>query len=314
MLDVLKNHKYRGGKEALLFFICDVIGNRQISIRDAEILCSHALGRYYLSVEELVTYCQEFGWINVSEDTISVTSSISALLNDKIKLNEELIVSTVKQLFSHNIIEPNMFSYDAVRSCYLFKNELLPLSLSSLRNLLISQGFLTPLRGSLGTRFYISPEYDSLISFQCREKRKQLSLEDLKKQLENNELAGENAELFVLEYEKKRLGRPLCEKIKRISEIDVTAGYDIVSFNSAQSQKLDRFIEVKALSAMGFFWSSNEYKIAKLKGENFYLYLVELDKAVNSEYIPKVIQNPAVKIMEEDSWLVEAQSFFIKHV
>ena len=33
-----------------------------------------------------------------------------------------------------------------------------------------------------------------------------MSLEQLKKRLENNELAGEKAELFVLEYERQRLG------------------------------------------------------------------------------------------------------------
>ena len=66
---------------------------------------------------------------------------------------------------------------------------------------------------------------------------------------------------FVLCFEKVRIGHPLCENIKRISEIDVSAGYDIVSFNSSQSQKLDRFIEVKAISNNGFYWSKNEFEI-----------------------------------------------------
>lgn len=164
-----------------------------------------------------------------------------------------------------------MFYYDSVQFRYAFKNELLPLSLSSVRNVLISQGFLIPLRDTQGTRFYISPTYDALVAKHCKERRKQLSLEQLKKQFERNELAGEKAELFVLEYEKRRLGLPLCEKVRRISEIDVTAGYDIVSFDSPQSREPDRFIEVKAVSSAGFYWSKNEYEIAKLKGDMYYL-------------------------------------------
>ena len=53
MLDALKNLKYLGGKEGLLFFFCDVVGTRQVSVSDAEIICSHLHGKQNLSVEEI---------------------------------------------------------------------------------------------------------------------------------------------------------------------------------------------------------------------------------------------------------------------
>ncbi len=314
MLSVLKNLKYPGGKEDLLFFICDVVGSSQIKIKDAEIICSHASGKRYLSVENLISYCHALGWLHISDDSISVSSSIIAFLNDKEKLNKELIVSTVNQLFDGSIVDANMFYYDTIQHCYAFKNELLPLSLSSVRNILISQGFLIPLRDLQGTRFLIDSNYDSLVAKHCKERHKQMSLEKLKKQLENNELAGEQAELFVLEYEKKRLGPSLCEKVKRISEVDVTAGYDIVSFESSRSQEPDRFIEVKAVSNTGFFWSRIEYEIAKLKGETYYLYLTDLTKINQPDYTPQIINNPAVNIMKSEEWFVETQSYFIKRI
>ena len=180
--------------------------------------------------------------------------------------------------------------------------------------MLISQGFLIAIRDSQGTKFYIAPEYDTLVAKHCKSKRKQLSIEQLKKQLEENELAGEKAELFVMSYEKERIGRPLCEEIKRISEVDTAAGYDIVSFNSPQSQVPDRFIEVKAISSAGFFWSKNEYEIAKLKGELYYLYLVELNRVGELGYTPEMIQDPATSIMEADGWFVEAQAYHIIRV
>lgn len=314
MLNVLKNLNYHGGKEGLLFFICDVIGYNQIRIKDAKIICAHAPEKHYLSVSDLTSYCCALGWLQILDDNISVSPNIIAFLNDKEKLNDVLIISTVNQLFEESIVDASMFYYDTVQCCYAFKNELLPLSLSCVRNVLISQGFLVPLRDSQGTRFYIAPTYDTLVAKHCKEQRWQLSLEKLQKQLESNELAGEKAELFVLEYEKKRLGLSLREKVKRISEIDVTAGYDIVSFDSNLSQEPDRFIEVKATSNDGFYWSRNEYEIAKLKGNAYYLYLVDLTKVNQPDYLPQIIKNPAINVMESEDWFIETQSYFIKRI
>ena len=66
------------------------------------------------------------------------------------------------------------------------------------------------------------------------------------------------------------MGATLAGKVRRISEVDVTAGYDIISYNSIKSKETDRFIEVKARSSSGFYWSKNEYETAKLKGEPYY--------------------------------------------
>lgn len=314
MLNELKNLNFCGGKEGLLYFLCDVIGANQRKISDAAVLCSHAHGKGYLVLENLISYCRAFGWINLSNEIITVSSSIVKLLNNKAKLNGVLIESTLNQLFKENILDSTMFCYDSIQLCYFFKNEMLPLSLSGIRNMLISQGFFVLLRNAQGTRLYVSSLYDVLVAKYCKQQRKQLSLDKLKRQLQLNEMAGEKAELFVLEYEKKRLGKPLSEKVRRISEIDVEAGYDIVSFNSHYSQEPDRFIEVKAVSDVGFYWSKNEYEIARLKVDKYYLYLVELSKIGRKDYSPLVIQNPAKNVMEADSWFVEAQSFLIRHI
>lgn len=314
MLEELKKLKYNGGGEGLLFFLCDVIGNNPIKIRDAEIICAHAPGKHYLSVEDLIDYCLAFGWIQLEADTVSVSPKLKAILHDKETLNTELIISSVNVLFSEGILDSAMFSYDSLRYCYSFRNERLPLSLSSIRNVLISQCFLIPSRNSQGTRFYISPSYESLIAKHCKAKRTQLSLEKLKKQLENNELAGEKAELFVVEYEKRRLGFKDEAKVKRISDIDVSAGYDIVSVNTPDTVVANRFIEVKAISKAGFFWSKNEYDVAKLLGTNYYLYLVDLTMIYSENYHPEIINNPAEQIVGNCRWLIEPQSYFIKKI
>lgn len=314
MLDELKKLNYKGGKEGLLFFLCDVIGTDHIKISDAEILCSHAPGKGYLCIESLIGYCATFGWIEISKDIVSVSPAISMFLNDKVKLNEMLIVSTVRLLFDESLMDSTMFCYNPVQFSYSFKNELLPLSFSSVRNVLISQGFLIPQRDIHGTHFLISSEYDAFIAKYCKEQHKQLSLIQLKKQLELNNLAGEKAELFAFEYEKRRLGLPLSAMVKRISEIDVHAGYDIVSFDSPQSQEPDRFIEVKAVSETGFYWSKNEYEISRLYGKKYFLYLVNLSKVANKDYDPIIISDPSQTVMNSPDWLIEPESYHIQKV
>lgn len=314
MLEELKNLNYQGGKDGILFFLCDVIGAGPIKISDAVVLCSHAPGKRYLVVESLIRYCAAFGWIQLSEDIVTVKPEIVEFLTDKDKLNNNLVESAVGQLFDSGIIESGMFCYEAIQNCYIFKNEMLPLILSAVRNTLISQGFIVPYREGQSTRFYVSAAYEALVAKYSTKRRKQLSLEQLKKRFEKDSLAGERAELFVIEYERKRLGTPLGDQVKRISEIDVTAGYDIVSFDSPQSQEQDRFIEVKAVSISGFYWSKNEYEIAKLHGDKYFLYLVDLSRITDKEYSPVIISNPALTVMNSQEWLIEPESYHIRKI
>lgn len=217
-------------------------------------------------------------------------------------------------MFDSDILVADMFFYDSVQSQYGFKNECFPLKLSSVRNVLLSQGFLRVNRSIAGSHFYVSPEYETLVASHCVKKRKAMSLEQLKKRLENNELAGEKAELFALEYEHRRLGPEGGTKVKRISDIDVSAGYDIVSVNTPDSLKTNRFIEVKAISEAGFFWSKNEYEVAKLLATDYYLYLIDLTKIYDDNYEPEIINNPAQQITENSLWLIEPQSYHIQKI
>lgn len=58
-------------------------------------------------------------------------------------------------------------------------------------------------------------------------------------------------------YDKARLlSTAFAEKVKRISGIDVSAGYDIVSFEEDASVQYDPFIEVKSFADQPHFYSS----------------------------------------------------------
>ena len=155
-----------------------------------------------------------------------------------------------------------------------------------------------------------------MLSSFCQQSKRTIGIEQLKKQLEENRQAGEKAEQYVLQYEKKRNDKnSLAEKVRIISDIDVCAGYDIVSFDSNDSDDYDRFIEVKAVSkSKSFYWSSNELNTARLKGKHYYLYLVDLNKVSDENYIPDIINDPAGVLFDSEEWFIEPQILKIDHI
>ncbi len=105
---------------------------------------------------------------------------------------------------------------------------------------------------------------------------------------------GEKGEQFVIEYEKKRLANHQeVHRIQSIARIDYNAGYDIMSFQSPDSIEYDRFIEVKTYRKTPYFyWSINQRTMAKMKGQSYFLYIVDMDKIHEADYTPIIIQNP----------------------
>lgn len=314
MLDELKKIKYPGRKEDILFLLRNIIGNRMFLPDDLKVLCSHAPAGYQLSYDDLLSYCKSFAWISENE-VIAVDESLFKYLDSDDALNDELIRRTVKDLFEIGIFKIDMFSYNVVDCRIIFRNERLPLTYSSIRNVLISQGFFVVDRENHKSVIYVNSIYEKIVSRFCKETVRTFTLEQLKAKMENNAIVGAMAEEFVLNYEQQRITNlELVSKIRIISDVDITAGYDIISFDSNQSTRYDRYIEVKATSKNGFFWSVNEYETAKLKGKQYYLYLVDLSKVNCAGYTPLIISNPAKEIMESDGWLVEAESYHIRKI
>ena len=63
-----------------------------------------------------------------------------------------------------------------------------------------------------------------------------MSIDELYKKLRQNNEIGELAEVYAQEYEKTRLKeRGIDKEPLRVSEFDVMAGYDMVSFENVSS-------------------------------------------------------------------------------
>lgn len=182
-----------------------------------------------------------------------------------------------------------------------------PMKLAPYRNLLVELGGLI----REGKRLYLPESVRDEIACNQELSFDGMSPEQLLKRLEENRNAGERAELFVMGFEIRRLGESRGKDVQQVSAISVSAGFDIASFESANSNRYDRLIEVKAIGKDGFFLSSNELDAAKKYGQNYYLYLVDLGDADELDYEPMIIKDPAEYFSHCDNWRVTPSSYHI---
>lgn len=106
-----------------------------------------------------------------------------------------------------------------------------------------------------------------------------VSEKNLKKIQNMKEKIGRAAEEAVLEYEKARLSKfpRVADKIEHIAIKDVSAGYDIKSYERHEEGGFTpRLIEVKAVSSWDyhFYWTRNEIEASRLSSTDYYLYLL----------------------------------------
>jgi hypothetical protein len=125
-----------------------------------------------------------------------------------------------------------------------------------------------------------------------------ISQENLLNLLEQKKKHGIIAEEFVLHLEKERLmnsGRPdLARSVRRISENNIAAGYDILSFDGHESNLLPgRFIEVKGTTSnqVLFYISKNELDMAKRMRNRYWIYCVLNVESKKLKQL-KMIKNP----------------------
>lgn len=227
---------------------------------------------------------------------------------------ETLTAIILRSLISKGIITSNNFKLEIQSELLYYEITHFPLNAAVFRNLLFEIGKLQIVTGKYLIK--IDDKNESFITKSVHVKNRKITEAELLQALEQNRIQGEIAEKWVYEYEKNRLEcKSLAQKIKIVSKIDVTAGFDLVSFDSAASEFYDRFIEVKSFRSFPhFYWSKNEREVALLKGYSYYLYLVDLDKINYSNYHPIIIRNPRKELPIDSSWLIESETLKISKV
>lgn len=160
--------------------------------------------------------------------------------------------------------------------------------------------FEAAFRESVSSRFWrISEPFEAIFLDVVRRSNvrhacRMMSAEQFAARRERDAANGLLAEDWVLAHERLRLeNHPLLDQVRRISDANVSAGFDILSFSSPSALQHDLHIEVKSYVGLRrFFWSRNEIAIAEELGEQYSLYLVDRDLMGAAGYDPQVIRGP----------------------
>lgn len=141
------------------------------------------------------------------------------------------------------------------------------------------------------------------------------SEEDLWQILHAANLRARCAEEYVLVFERTRLkseGRSdLCDLVKRVSEHNVNAGYDIRSFNSDGST---RYIEVKSStnSMIQFYISIAELRFAENNRNQYWVYFVPRSHELPNIHYGPIIIFGLLELLDEGIFLDETTNHRIK--
>ena len=226
---------------------------------------------------------------------------------------QKLSFQTLEYLISNQLISPDAIVYDRQGLFCKIKRAGFSLKAAVMRNFLLDSKAIV----EKDYQYYdVSDGYEAFFEEKVKHHHRRLTLEQLMEQHKRQEEQGRKAEEFVLEFEKRRLlWSDNAGRVKQISDFDVGAGYDIISFESPVSTTYDRFIEVKSYSSsQSFFWSSNEMKVAHELKDKYYLYLVDMDQYQLQGYEPAIFQDPRNTILNSEEWFVDTASIKVTKV
>lgn len=254
------------------------------------------------------------------EGLVTLNSALEdSLVSEKYlsgKLLEMLLLALREDKVFHEIFCAENISYDVIYRLIQIESSAFRFRYSCFRRLLVDFEFLYPHPDVNIRKMIVNSKFKKLFDSQVMPeiKRRKIGIGELEKSLEQKQIYGAEAEAHVLVFEQKRLNsHSSFEKIEIISEYDVGAGYDIISFNNLDSVVLDRLIEVKSFSGTpSFHWSRNEIDVARLKKDKYFIYLVDRDKMNETGYVPIIIQNPCESVLADDiEWNKRVDSYFI---
>lgn len=311
MLIELKRCNSIGNIDGLLFLLSILSGKSKVSRSEINNRCAMENG-ITVNCPGAIAFLEYLKLVEVTENSVIPMDAINQLIN---KNRDEIITEIVKlcltKMIEDGIFDQDTLVFDAEKGHLSIKRSAFPLSYAAVRNFLTLAGALEKEKnGEIGVANY----YEGTFAKDLKERRKKFTLEQLLKQQEEQSKRGLEAEEFVLGLERNRLPGK-AHRIKRISDFDVAAGYDIVSYDTEESEKYDRFVEVKCyIGKPHFYWSENECDIAKQKGVKYILCLVDYARIGEPSYQPQYIQDPCNVIFVDDSWLVNTASYRIQQI
>lgn len=216
----------------------------------------------------------------------------------------------------HEIFCSENISYDIIYQSIQINNSSFRFEFASFKRLLLSFGFLQIHPDKKINKLIINAKYRKLFDMNILPeiKKRKLGLDELKKQLLQKQIYGEQAEKFVMDFEIQRLGN--IKEPEQVSLYWPNAGYDISSFMDTNAATSNRFIEVKSfVGSPNFFWSRKEIDVARIKKGSYYLYLVDRNRINEPNYCPNIIKNPYEAVLKNKSqWSQQIEKYFITEI
>lgn len=261
-------------------------------------------------IKAAVALLKELDLCMVEGDKIAGSTHLASMVNDLQPSGVAIGLTLFHRMINEGLIPIERIRYDLDAKCGYLRQRDIPIRYSQMRNYLIDSGILIVNEGKM----LFSQSGLSILQKKTATLEGGMTPEELLTKLERNREAGAEAEAFVMDFERGRLGEPLAEALQQVSLISVSAGYDIASFETDESTRYDRFIEVKAVGSNGFYLSTNELQAAKKFGKQYYLYLVDMRKKGHDGYKPEIIQNPSVIFAESGDWRIIPESYHITRI
>ena len=311
MLTELKRCNSIGNVDGILFLVSIMAGKEKISRDEIRNRCALE-NNITVNCPGAVAFFEYLRLVDTTSDTVMPLPELDILATKNSgEIIEQLAAMCINRLVEEGIFDKDATGFDAEKGHLTIKRSAFPLAYAAVRNFLTMAGALDKEENG---EICVAGNYESNWTEQLRNRRKKFTLEQLLKQQEDQSKRGLEAEEFVLGLERKRLPE-LAQKIKRISDFDVAAGYDIVSYENIDTEHYDRFIEVKCyMGSPHFFWSENESDVARIKADKYILCLVDYLRMGEPGYQPEFIRNPYETIFDSDEWLVNASSYRIQKI
>jgi len=235
----------------------------------------------------------------------------------KQKLLEGFLLAFHKDETFYSILTSEYSSYDIIYKTIQIDYSAFWVKYANIRNLLLDFNFLVKHPDFPNKKLIINPWWKKFFDkyFITEIRKRKIWIDELKQNIEKQQINWEIAEEYVLKYENLRLNNK--EWIQWIAPFDCNAWYDILSFDNQESINDYRYIEVKSYTwnIPYFYWTQNEMETAKNKKEKYFLYIVNRDEIKNPNYIPLMISNPYINILEDTiRWDKEINKYFITEI
>lgn len=251
------------------------------------------------------------------KDIVFLDKKITSFLNTESQMSDKFIEYLFEALKNdesfHSIFCSEYLSYDIIYKSIQISNSAFGFKFSTFKQLLIDFGAIkvhpTPELSSFIINLRYKKLFDKTILPEI--KKRKIGIDEFHKSMARQQIYGEEAEKFVLEFEYKRLNKK--KKIDWVAEYIVNEGYDIASYDSEDDDNHNRFIEVKSFNGETpyFFWSRNEISVAKMRQEKYWLYLVNRREINKEDYTPIMEQNPH-SILENKKWNKQIEKYKIE--